>query len=262
MPAFAANLSMLFTEAPFLDRFALARAAGFSFVEYLFPYDYHAEELKVQLDRHGLRQVLFNLPAGDWARGDRGIAADPGRVEEFRAGVPKAVAYALALGVKNLNALAGKRVAGADDALLRETLAGNLKFAARLLAEQGLRLLVEPVNHFDIPGFFLNRTGQVLELLDQIGEPNAFLQFDVYHAQREEGELAATLRNQLHRIGHIQIADNPGRHEPGTGEINFPFLFAELDRLGYAGHVGLEYVPSAGTQASLGWLRAFSKGSA
>ena len=255
MPVFAANLSMLFTEAPFLERFALAKAAGFHFVEYLFPYEYQPADLKAQLDRHDLRQVLFNLPSGDWGKGDRGIAADPGRVEAFRAGVPKAVEYALALGVGNLNCLAGKRVPGVDEARHRETLVENVRFAARLLAARGLRLMVEPVNHFDIPGFFLNRTDQVLGLLDQVGEPNVFLQYDVYHAQREEGELAATLSNHLDRIGHIQVADNPGRHQPGTGEINYPFLFAELDRLGYAGHVGLEYIPSPDTGSSFGWLK-------
>jgi hydroxypyruvate isomerase len=254
MPVFAANLSMLFTEVPFLERFALARAAGFRSVEYLLPYDYPAAELRRQLDLHGLTQVLFNLPSGDWGRGDRGIAADPGRVEEFRAGVATAVSYALELGVPNLNCLAGKRVAGVEEARQRETLLGNLAYAARALGAAGLRLMVEPVNHFDIPGFLLNRTGQVLELLDALDQPNAFLQFDVYHAQREEGELAATLRGQLHRIGHIQVADNPGRHQPGTGEINFPFLFAEMDRLGYPGHVGLEYIPSPDTGSSFGWM--------
>jgi len=255
MPVFAANLTMLFTEAPFLERFELAAAAGFSCVEYLFPYDHAPGELKALLDRHGLRQVLFNLPAGDWGRGERGIAADPGQVEAFRAGVGRAVEYALALGVGQLNCLAGKRLEGCAEALQRETLEANLKFAARRLGEHGLGLLVEPINHFDIPGFLVNRTDQALALLDAVGEPNARLQYDVYHAQREEGELVATLRRQLHRIGHIQVADNPGRHQPGTGEINFPFLFAELDRLGYAGHVGLEYIPSPDTRSSFAWMR-------
>ena len=254
MPVFAANLTMLFTEVPFMDRFARASAAGFRFVEYLFPYAYPAQELKAQLDRHGLRQVLFNLPAGDWAGGDRGIACAPARAEAFRAGVAQAVDYALALGVGQLNCLAGKRVPGVEDAANLETLTENLRFAARELGRHGLRLLVEPINHFDIPGFLLNRSDQVLALLDAVGEPNVFLQFDVYHAQREEGELAATLRNHLARIGHIQVADNPGRHQPGTGEINYPFLFAEMDRLGYQGHVGLEYIPSPDTASSFGWL--------
>ena len=256
MPAFAANLTMLFTEVPFLDRFALAKEAGFSFVEYLFPYDFEATELRRLLDQQGLRQVLFNLPSGNWGQGDRGIAADPARINEFRAGVPKAVDYALALGVSNLNCLAGKRVAGSEDALQRETLADNLRFAARLLEAKGLRLMVEACNHFDIPGFLLNRTEQALEVIDAAGAPNIFLQYDVYHAQREEGELVATLRKHLPRIGHIQIADNPGRHQPGTGEINFPFLFQELDRLGYSGHVGLEYIPTPDSRSSFGWIKA------
>ncbi len=255
MPAFAANLTMLFTEVPFLDRFALAKEAGFRFVEYLFPYDFDPAELRRQLDQHGLRQVLFNLPSGNWGQGDRGIAADPARVAEFRAGVPKAVEYALALGVGNLNCLAGKRVAGVDEALQLGTLAENLQFAARLLGAKGLRLMVEACNHFDIPGFLLNRTDQALGVLEAAGEPNLFLQYDVYHAQREEGELTATLRKHLPRIGHIQIADNPGRHQPGTGEINFPFLFQELDRLGYAGYVGLEYIPTPDSQSSFGWIK-------
>jgi hydroxypyruvate isomerase len=224
-------------------------------VEYLFPYDYPAAELKRQLESHGLRQVLFNLPSGDWAKGDRGIAADPGRVEEFRAGIPRALDYAQALRVSKLNCLAGKRVAGVDDQRHLETLVGNLRFAARQLGARGLRLMLEPVNHYDIPGFFLNRTDQALAVLDAVDEPNVFLQYDLYHAQREEDELAATLRKHLARIGHIQAADSPGRHQPGTGEIDFPFLFQELDRLGFQGQVGLEYVPSPDTRSSFGWIK-------
>jgi hydroxypyruvate isomerase len=254
MPTFAANLTMLFTEVPFLDRFALAREAGFRYVEYLFPYDYQPAELQRRLDQHGLSQVLFNLPSGDWAGGDRGIAADPGRVQEFRDGVPRAVAYALSLGVCTLNCLAGKRLPGVEAAVQRETLIGNLRFAAGLLASNGLRLVVEPCNHFDMPGFILNRADQALELMDAVGAPNLLLQYDVYHAQREQGELVATLRQHISRIGHIQVADNPGRHQPGTGEINFPFLFQELDRIGYAGYVGLEYVPSPDSRSSFGWI--------
>jgi hydroxypyruvate isomerase len=257
MPRFVANLTMLFTEVPFLERFARARAAGFEFVEYLFPYPYEAAELKRRLDDHGLRQVLFNLPSGDWAAGDRGIGAAPGREAEFRAGVPKAIEYAKVLGVPRLNCLAGKRVAGRSDADHWQTLVENARFAATELAPHGLELLVEPINHFDIPGFFLHRTTDALRLLNEIGQPNVQLQYDVYHAQREEGELAATIAKNLARIGHIQIADNPGRHQPGTGEINFPFLFRRLDELNYSGYVGLEYVPSPDTAGSLGWLRDY-----
>lgn len=257
MPRFVANLTMLFTEAPFLERFALARAAGFTHVEYLFPYAFKADELKAALGQHGLQQVLFNLPSGDWAAGDRGIGAAPGREAEFRAGVPKAIEYAKVLGVPRLNCLAGKRVAGRSEADHWQTLVQNARFAAQELAPHGLELLIEPINRFDIPGFFLNRTGDALRLLDEVAQPNVRVQYDIYHAQREEGELAATLAKHLARIGHIQIADNPGRHQPGTGEINFPFLFRRLDELNYPGYVGLEYVPTPNTASSFGWLRDY-----
>jgi hydroxypyruvate isomerase len=256
MPVFAANLTMLFTEVPFLERFALAREAGFKFVEYLLPYEYTPGEIRKRLGQNGLRQVLFNLPCGDWAGGDRGIAANPNRVNEFRTGVAKAVDYALGLGVPTLNCLAGKRVPGVDEATHRATFVANLKHAARMLAAKDLRLVMEPINHYDIPGFWLNRTDQALALLEEVGEPNLSIQYDIYHAQREEGELTATLRNHLARIGHIQVADNPGRHQPGTGEINYAFLFRELDRLGYQGYVGLEYVPTPDSRSSFGWIRA------
>jgi hydroxypyruvate isomerase len=255
MPKFAANLTMLFTEVSFLERFALARQAGFTHVEYLFPYAFKVEHLKAELEKQGLEQVLFNLPSGDWAAGDRGIGASPGREAEFRAGVPRAIEYAKVLGVPRLNCLAGKRVPGRSDEEHWQTLAQNLRFAATELASHGIELLVEPINHFDIPGFFLNRTEQALKLLDEVAQPNVRVQYDVYHAQREEGELTNTVRQHLARIGHIQIADNPGRHQPGTGEINFPFLFRQLDALGYGGFVGLEYVPAPDTASSLGWLR-------
>jgi hydroxypyruvate isomerase len=255
MPKFAANLTMLFTEAPFMERFALARRAGFTHVEYLFPYAFAAADLKAALDAHGVQQVLFNLPAGDWTAGDRGIAAQPGRSDEFRAGVPMAIAYAAALGVKRLNCLAGKRRAGHGDDEHWRTLVDNVRFAATALAAHGLELLVEPINRYDIPGFFINRTEQALRLIDDVGLANVRVQYDLYHAQREEGELTTTLRRHLARIGHIQIADNPGRHQPGTGEINFPFLFRELDACGYAGWVGLEYIPKPTTADSFGWMK-------
>jgi hydroxypyruvate isomerase len=251
MPRFSANLSMLFTEVPFLDRFARAAQAGFEAVEFMFPYAHSPQEIKARLDATGLRAVLHNLPAGE-----RGIACDPARVAEFRAGVAQGVAYATALGVPQLNCLAGKAPAGADDALLRRTLVENLRFAAAALHQAGLRLLVEPINQYDMPGFYLQRTAQALSVLDEVGAPNAFVQYDVYHAQRTEGELAATLERHLARIGHIQIADNPGRHEPGTGEINYPFLFQRLDRIGYQGWVGAEYRPATTTEAGLGWRAA------
>jgi hydroxypyruvate isomerase len=253
---FAANLSMLFTEAPFLDRFALAARAGFAAVECQFPYEAPAGEIRARLDDVGLAMVLHNLPAGDWSAGDRGIACLPQRTDEFRAGVPRAIAYAHALGVSQVNCLAGIAPPQADAADLHRTLVENLRFAARAFAAEGLRLLLEPINPLDMPGFFVTRTAQAVALLDDVGEDNVFVQYDVYHAQRTEGELAATLRRFLPRIAHVQVADNPGRHEPGTGEIRFEFLFAELQRLGYGGWIGCEYKPAARTEAGLGWLPA------
>jgi hydroxypyruvate isomerase len=253
MPRFAANLTMLFTEVPFLDRFERAAKAGFSAVEFLFPYPFEVQQIKARLEAHGLTLVLHNLPAGDWDAGERGIACHPDRVDEFRAGVGRAIAYAAELGVKNLNCLVGKTPAGVPDGVLRATLVSNLRHAAAMLREAGVRLLVEPINRFDIPGFHLHRTDQALALLDEVGADNAFLQYDIYHAQRTEGELAATLSSHLARIGHVQLADNPGRHEPGTGEINYAFLFQHLDRIGYSGWIGCEYKPATTTEAGLGW---------
>ena len=253
MPRFAANLSMLFTELPFLDRFEAAAQAGFEAVEFLFPYAWPAAEIRQKLDDHGLQLVLHNLPAGDWDAGERGIACHPDRIDEFRTGVAQAIAYAQVLGVGQLNCLAGKAPAGVADALLHQTLVANLRFAAQALQAAGLKLLIEPVNTFDIPGFYVNRTAQALALIDEVGAGNLYLQYDLYHAQRMEGELANTLQQHLARIGHIQLADNPGRHEPGTGEINYPFLFRHLASIGYSGWVGCEYKPATTTQAGLGW---------
>ena len=259
MPKFAANLTMLFTEHPFLDRFERAAKAGFDAVEFLFPYAWSAQEIKQRLKDHGLKLVLHNLPAGDWDAGERGIACHPDRVDEFRAGVAKAIDYATALGVPQLNCLAGKAPAGVDEALLRKTFVANLKFSAAALKKAGLKQLIEPINTFDIPGFYLSRTAQALAILDEVGADNAYVQYDIYHAQRMEGELAATMQKHLARIGHIQLADNPGRNEPGTGEINYPFLFAHLDRIGYDGYVGCEYKPAAATEAGLGWRQRLSQ---
>lgn len=254
MPKFAANLTMLFTEVSFLERFALAREAGFTTVEYLLPYDYQLSELQGKLKENNLKQVLFNLPCGRWSEGERGIGANPERVEEFRSGVHKAIEYALGLGVSQVNLLAGKKVAGFSEADHWSTLAGNTRFAAEMLHKHGIRLVVEAINHFDIPGFVLNKTDQVIQLIEEVNMPNVFAQYDIYHAQREEGEIVATLRKHISRIGHIQIADNPGRHQPGTGEINYPFVFKEIDALGYDGYIGLEYVPVPNTVASLSWI--------
>lgn len=257
MPRFAANLSMLFTDVPFLDRFERAARAGFEAVEFQFPYAEPAAAIRARLDAAGVRAVLHNLPPGEWAAGDRGIAGDPARVAEFRDGVARAIDYALALGVPRLNALAGRAPSGVDPAAVHATLVDNLRFAADALGRAGLVLLVEPINARDMPGFLVNRTDQAIALLDEVGAANAFVQYDLYHAQRTEGELVGTFERHLARIGHVQIADNPGRHEPGTGEIHWPFVFAAIDRLGYAGWVGCEYLPAqagpGGTEAGLGW---------
>ena len=255
MPQFAANLTMLFNEHEFLDRFEAAAKAGFKAVEFLFPYAYPVAELQQRLKAHGLKLVLHNLPAGDWDAGDRGLACDPKRVDEFRAGVARGIEYGTALGVPHLNCLAGKAPAGVDDATLRSTFVANLRYAAAELKKAGLNLLIEPINRFDIPGFYLNTTAQALSILDEVGADNAYVQYDIYHAQRMEGELANTMRLHLARIGHIQLADNPGRNEPGSGEINYAFLFAHIDRIGYQGWIGCEYKPAAGTEAGLGWIR-------
>jgi hydroxypyruvate isomerase len=255
MPRFAANLTMLFTEVPFLDRFELAAKAGFKAVEFLFPYAYGAADIQQRLTDHRLQLVLHNLPAGDWDAGERGIACHPGREEEFRAGVAQAITYASVLGVPQLNCLAGKAPAGVNDTVLRETFVGNLRYAAAELKKAKLRLLIEPINNYDIPGFWLNRTALAISVLDEVAAENTFVQYDIYHAQRYEGELAATLQKHLARIGHIQLADNPGRNEPGTGEINYAFLFKHLDRIGYAGWIGCEYKPATTTAAGLGWLQ-------
>jgi hydroxypyruvate isomerase len=254
MPRFAANLSMLFTEVPLLDRFERAARAGFSSVEMQFPYEAPAAAIQERLQANRLSMVLHNLPGGDWAAGDRGIACNPARVAEFRAGVPKAIAYATTLGVPQLNCLAGKPGDGTSNAVARATLVDNLRFAASALKDAGLKLLVEPINNYDVPGFWLNNTELAISVLDEVGADNAFVQYDIYHAQRYEGELAGTLSKHLARIGHIQVADNPGRNEPGTGEINYGFLFQHLDRIGYRGHVGCEYKPATTTEAGLGWL--------
>ncbi|MGA2024503.1 MAG: hydroxypyruvate isomerase [Steroidobacteraceae bacterium] len=253
MPRFAANLTMLFNEVPFLDRFERAARAGFEAVEFLFPYAFRADEIKQRLDDHALQLVLHNLPAGDWDGGERGVACLPDRVAEFRSGVTRAIEYAQALGVGQLNCLVGKAPSGADAAALRALVVENLAYAAAQLKRAGLKLLIEPINTFDIPGFYLCHTAQAAGILLEVGADNAYVQYDIYHAQRMEGELAATMQKYIRNIGHVQVADNPGRHEPGSGEINYPFLFTHLDRIGYGGWIGCEYKPAGATEAGLGW---------
>jgi hydroxypyruvate isomerase len=250
---------MLFNEVPFLDRFERAAKAGFTAVEFLFPYAYPAAELKARLQGNGLQLVLHNLPPGDWDGGERGIGCHPDRVAEFRAGVARGIDYATALGAPQLNCLAGKAPAGVDAATLRRTFVDNLRFAAGEFRRAGLKLLIEPINYYDIPGFWLNTTAQAISVLDEVGADNAYVQYDIYHAQRMEGELAATMGKHLPRIAHMQLADNPGRHEPGTGEINYAFLFAHLDRIGYGGWIGCEYKPEGLTEAGLGWRQRLAQ---
>jgi hydroxypyruvate isomerase len=256
MPKLAANLSMMFIDAPFLERFALALEAGFDAVEFLFPYAYEAGELAGLLRRHRLELVLFNLPCGDWDAGDRGMACDPLRIEQFRAGVPVALRYAAELGVTRLHCMAGKVPAGLAHGQARATYIDNLRHAAALARPHGVDLLIEPINHFDMPGYFLNRSRQALEIIAEAACPNLFLQYDIYHMQRMEGELSNTIRAHLPMIKHMQIADTPGRHEPGTGEINYRHLLALIDELGYDGWLGCEYVPAGDTMDGLAWRGA------
>jgi hydroxypyruvate isomerase len=253
MPRLAANVSMLFTEFSPLDRFQAAAEAGFRAVEMQFP---HAPpgDIAERLTRHQLEMVMFNLPAGDWAAGERGIACLPGREDEFRQGVIAGIAAAQALGVTKLNCLAGIAPPSGHRAI-RETLIANLRHAAEALADVGMILLVEPINSYDVPGFYLTRTRQTLDLLEDVGMENVMVQYDAYHMQMMEGDLTRTLERHLDRIGHIQIACPPGRGEPGTGEIDIPYLLGVLDRLGYAGWVGCEYRPVAGTLAGLDWAK-------
>ena len=257
MPRFAANLSFLFRELDFLDRFAAAAAAGFKAVEFPFPYEHDPRRLVGLLEEHELTLVLHNLPPGDIAAGERGIACLPDRRSEFRSGLEEAVTYATELGCPRLNCLAGIPPAGLDAGTAQETLIDNLRYAADRLSREGIELLVEPINTRDIPGFFLSRTDRAMDVIEAVGSPHLRLQLDIYHTQVMQGDLARTIEDLLPSIGHIQVADNPGRHEPGTGEINFGFLFALIDRLGYDGWIGCEYRPVGETRPGLSWLAPY-----
>ena len=254
MPKFAANLSMLYTEHSFLDRFAAAAADGFKAVEYLFPYEHPAPELAARLKAHGLQQVLFNAPPGDWSAGERGTACLPGREAEFRAGVQRAIDYARALGCPRIHLMAGLAPDGTDRTLLRKTYLANLAWAAAQAKD--IDFLMEPINTRDIPRFFLTRQDHAHEIVVEVGAPNLKVQMDLYHCQIVEGDLAKKLELYLPtgRVGHLQIAGVPERQEPDIGEINHPYLFALIDRLGWDGWIGCEYRPRAGTSAGLGWL--------
>jgi hydroxypyruvate isomerase len=254
MPKFAANVSMLFTEHPFLERFAHAKAAGFQAVEFLFPYEFDTSAIADELRRNELQQVLFNLPAGNFATGDRGMANDPSRVEEFRTGVHRALKIADELDCGRLNCLAGLRLGNVPEETQTATLIENLRYAADAAASVGVLQVVEPLNTFDAPGYFLPTPESGFAVVEQAEHPNLRLQYDVYHAQRMSGNLAATIAARIDLIGHVQIADSPARHEPGTGEINYPFVLQALDDAGYDGWVSLEYRPRHTTEASLRWL--------
>ena len=259
MPKFAANLTTLYNEVDFLDRFEAAAKAGFTGVEYLFPYDFDKNQLAERLRQYGLTQVLHNFPPGDWEAGERGIAILPDRIAEFRDGVSRAIDYAGTLGCKQLHCLAGVRPKNADPQVIRETYLANLAYAAAALKTAGIKLLIEPINTRDIPGYYLNRTNEAVAIIEETGSDNLFIQYDIYHMQIMEGDLARTIEANLSRIAHFQLADNPGRHEPGTGEINYPFLFNKLDEIGYEGWIGCEYRPSTTTSEGLGWFAPYAK---
>jgi hydroxypyruvate isomerase len=254
MPRFAANLSTLFAEHPFLDRFGAAARAGFRAVECQLPYSFVRHTLRARLEEHGLTQVLINMPAGDWAAGERGIACHPDRREEFAEGIDRAIDYARTLGCLQVNCLAGILPSGVSPVAARETFVENLALAAPRFAAHGIRLLIEPINTRDVPGFFLAHTAQAIDIVSEVQSDNLFLQFDVYHMQIMEGDLTRTLERHASHIGHVQIADAPDRHEPGTGEINYDFLLRRLDEVGYRGWVGLEYNPAGRTADGLKWL--------
>jgi len=257
MARFSANLSTLFTERPFLDRFGAAARAGFRGVEFWSPYEFPADEIAARLSEYGQTAVLFNLPMGDDKRGERGLACLPDRVEEFRQGVELAVEYANALKCPTVNCLAGVPTAAIKMAEARRALIDNMRYAAERLAEAGVAMAFEPLNRFDSPGFYVTRTSRAIDLINETGSPNIKLQYDVYHMQRMEGDVAATIERLLPRIGHIQIAGNPGRHEPSVGEINFRYLIERLDSLGYGGWIGAEYRPRGRTEDGLGWFSSY-----
>ncbi len=256
MRKFSANLTLLFTEVDFMNRFEKAAKAGFKAVEYMFPYPYEAYRLAEKLDQYGLSQVLFNLPTGNWEAGERGMGLDPEKMGQFQEGVGKAIEYAQVLHCSKVNCLLGT-TPPIHWALAREPAVENLRFAAEMLAREKITLLIEPLNIRDFPGFYLNSTAEALSLIREVNHPNLFYQYDVYHMQIMEGDLMETIKEYLSQIAHIQIADNPGRHEPGTGEINFPNLFSFIDEIGYQGFIGCEYQPLNRTEEGLAWIKPY-----
>ena len=257
MPRFAANISMLFPELPFLDRFAAAAAAGFKGVEFLFPYEHPVSEVAKRIDACGLTVALFNLPPGNWAAGERGLAALPGREAEFATALELAIEYAQALGCKQLHAMAGVAPEGTAHAACEQTYLANLRYASAKLKPLAIRLLIEPLNRRDAPGYFLGNSGQARSIIEQAGSENLYLQMDLYHCQITEGDLSERTQALFPLISHFQIAGVPGRHEPDLGEINHPFVFDHIDRLGYQGWIGCEYRPKGDTLSGLGWARPY-----
>jgi hydroxypyruvate isomerase len=255
MPKFAANLSMMFNEVPFLDRFGAAAECGFKAVEFLFPYEYPPEAILEQTMKNYLQIALFNMPPGDWAAGERGIACNPDRDEEFRAGIDKALVYAECLDIPRLHAMAGIAPAGVDRTACKRTLIGNLKYAAQKLAPHNITVLLEAINTRDIPGFFVNTQAESYEIITAVNQPNVKMQMDLYHMQVMEGDVATKLRKYAPSCGHIQIAGAPGRNEPDTGELRYEYLFRLLDEIGYQGWIGCEYRPAGKTIDGLGWFK-------
>lgn len=262
MPRFAANISMMYNELDFLDRFSAAARDGFTGVEFLFPYSYLVGDIKSRLDQHGLAQALFNCPPGDWTAGERGIACLPGREEEFRRGMERALGYAHVLGNKHLHVMAGLVRPGQkrpeqDRARHRDVYLHNLAYAAQQAAAQGITVVIEPINLRDMPGYFLNRQDDAHAVCREVGAPNLKVLLDLYHCQIVEGDLAAQMRRDIAGIGHMQVAGVPERNEPDCGEVDYPYLFRLMDELGYEGWVGCEYRPKAGTSEGLTWLRTW-----
>jgi 2-dehydrotetronate isomerase len=257
MPRFAANLSFMYNQHAFLDRFALAEGDGFRAVEYMFPYDFPAEEICTRLEVHGLTQALFNAPPGDWSAGERGLASLPGREDEFKRSIDTALAYARMIGCSKLHVMAGVIAPEQDPAAHRAAYLSNLAHAAQAAAADGVMITIEPINQRDMPGYFLSRQDDAQAICREVGAPNLKVQFDCYHCQIVEGDLSMKLKRDIGNIGHIQIAGVPDRHEPDLGELNYPHLFELIDALGYDGWIGCEYRPKGDTSAGLGWLKPY-----
>ena len=263
MPRFAANLTMMYGEHSFPDRFAAAARDGFTAVEYLFPYEYPANKLAALLKENGLTQVLFNAPPGDWKAGERGVTALPGREQEFREGFERALEYARILKCPRIHTMAGLVAAGADRARMRETYVANLTWAAKLAQAEGIDVLIEPIAQRNIPGFFLNFQEEGHAIAEETGCSNVKILMDLFHCQVAEGDLAIKIRKYLAdpkqtRVGHFQIAGVPERHEPDTGEVNYSYLFDVIDQVGYDGWIGCEYTPGAGTSDGLNWFKKYA----